>query len=164
MPHKIYNPSEPMVVVSLNDPAFDRRSSKWPDAMADYMAARHPDHIAALPVVAGAKPCRWTLEPLSPAALAWVRRTDDANVQRMRAFLCSAHGYVDELDHEHKPAKLTEAPEGFVEAPVEWRNAALREHGAGVVDELGDLAIQRATVHPRALDPFAWSRGVALQR
>lgn len=164
MPRKIVSPSDPLVVVSLNDPAFNRRSPQWPDALADYLASRHPDLIGALPLLGAERPTRWTIEPLSPAALEWVRRTDDPSVQRTRAFLCSAHSYLDESDHEHRASKITEAAGGFNEASIEWRNAVAREHGQAVIDELGDVAIQRAMVHPRALDPFVWPRGVALAR
>ena len=164
MPSKIVSPSEPLVVVSVNDPALNRRSPAWPDALADYLGARHPAALAALPLLGVETPCRWTLNPLTPAALEWVRRTDDVSVQRSRAFLCTAHYYLDENDHEHAPAKISEAPGGFMEASIEWRNAVQRDHGQALIEELGDVAIQRAMVHPRALDPFVWPRGVALTR
>ena len=44
-------------------------STGWPDACAEYLTARHPDQLAALPVVQGEAPARFTLAPLSVAAL-----------------------------------------------------------------------------------------------
>lgn len=161
---RIVSPASPLSVVSLNDPAFDRRSPRWPDACADYLVARHPDTIAALPVVQGATPARFTLAPLSVAALDWCRRAESADVQRVRAFLCACHAYTDDGGHEHAPDKITTSSEGFAEAPSAWREHVAGEHGMAVVYELGDVALQRATVHPKALDPFVWPRGVALAR
>lgn len=161
---KIASPSDPIEAVSLNDPAFDRSSRAWPDALAEYLSARHPEQIAALPTHPGATPARFTLEPLSVAALDWCRRAESPDVQRVRAFLCSVHRYLDDEGHEHTPSKITRTPDGFAEASADWREHVAREHGMGAVYELGDLALQRAVVHPRALDPFVWPRGVALAR
>lgn len=161
---RIASPSDPLVVVSLNDPALDRTSPRWPDACAEYLTARHPSQIEALPLVAGGALSRFTLEPLSVAALDWCRRGDTPDIQRVRAFLCACHGYTDEEGHQHAPAKITRTADGFPEACAEWRTDVSREHGMAVVYELGDVALQRSTVHPRALDPFVWPRGVALAR
>jgi len=161
---RIVSPSGPVVVVSLNDPALDRASPKWPDACAEYLTARHPDQIDALPLVAGGVLSRFTLEPLSVAALDWCRRGDTPDIQRARAFLCSCHRVIDETGHEHVPSKITRTAEGFPEAAADWRITIAGEHGMAVVCELGDVALQRATVHPRALDPFVWPRGVVLAR
>jgi hypothetical protein len=161
---RIVSPSQPLVVVSLNDPAFDRRSPRWPDACAEYLTARHPDQIAALPVVQGEAPARFTLAPLSVAALDWCRRAESPDVQRVRAFSCAVTSYTDADGHEHKPEKIVTTSDGFGEAVASWREHVAAEHGMSAVYELGAVAIQRAEVHPKALDPFVWPRGVALAR
>jgi hypothetical protein len=161
---RIVSPSQPLVVVSLNDPAFDRRSPRWPDACAEYLTARHPDQLAALPVVQGEAPARFMLAPLSVAALDWCRRAESPDVQRVRAFSCAVTLYTDADGHEHAPDKIVTTTEGFGEAVASWREHVAAEHGMAVVYELGAVALQRAEVHPRALDPFVWPRGVALAR
>lgn len=152
------NPSQPLWVACATDPAIADTKANTPqrDALTAYVKGREIAQLAAVALVDGAQPVLVELAPLTAqlraAALGFPndpqRRLVAAQYAARKVMLSwtieggSVVGSAEELDAG--PAALTE--KGI---------ARLMELvGGDGIEELGSLAIQRATVHPRALAPF----------
>lgn len=143
------------------DPAIDLAKTS-PAALTRYERERSDEARAEIVLLPDATPSLFVVQPLTAAALRWVRSASDAETQWQRAFMASCHEYSDErgVDHRAKAEKV-----GVLTiAADEWLDEVFATYGGAAVREVAQVALDRAEAGPRALAPFALPRGLMLPR
>ena len=161
-PTPIENPSRPLWVVSLYDPALNtEKGTPGFEAGLAYIRSRAIADLAKIPVRDGATPVLVELAPLTPASRTAALGTAGDAARYLAALRYSARrvivgpwavnagaidGAAEDLDLDTRSTW-----------PVLTEKGLARLHdllGGTALDELGSVALQRANVHPRALSPF----------
>lgn len=157
-----FSPSSPLWVAQIagyGDPAFDRDHDGFAAALRLYEQTRRPEHLAAIPLVPGARLTLWKLRPLTPAERTDVKGFATEDLRRFIAFRTAVVARIDggavsasgEVTGPERPAPLM--PNGKLTSD-DWLTEQVADAGGGIVDELGALVLQRATVHPKAPRPY----------
>ena len=148
------------------DPAFDLDRTDARGLLAAYRASRTYADLAAVPCVAGASPVLVRLRPLTPEQRAALLASSTDSTQYLTACLFAAvavmEGATVAMDGPHgREEALASTTVNAAGQTLRWSQITpeglrrLADLGGGaLLDELGELALQRATVHPRALAPF----------
>lgn len=154
------------------DAAIDLAAPGVDRMLTEYTRARpslRPDGTAldggaaVLPLLPGASLTLYHVEPLTTTALAWVMSASHDALRHQRAFLCAcwerqtARGEVQTARPERQQA-------GFLEAPSAWLDRVAEEEGHDVVSEVGQVAIDRARLGPKARAGYSLPRGLTLAR
>lgn len=146
------NLSQPLWVACATDPAF----VDGPE-LVTYIRSRSIADLAAVPLKDGAQPALVQLQPLTAKARAAALSFPSEPQRRLVACQYAARRVI---------AGAWRIEAGTVEGSAEDLDAGevtitdkgvarlLDLVGGDGIEELGSLAIQRATVHPRALAPF----------
>ena len=146
------NLSQPLWVACATDPAF----VDGPELVA-YIRSRSIADLAAVPLKDGAQPALVQLQPLTAKARAAALSFPSEPQRRLVACQYAARRVI---------AGAWRIEAGTVEGSAEDLDAGevtitdkgvarlLDLVGGDGIEELGSLAIQRATVHPRATAPF----------
>jgi hypothetical protein len=142
------------------DPAIDVAKVTG-EQLSRYERERSDEARAAIPLLPDTVPVLFEVQPLSAAALRWVKETT-GEAMAHRAFLACCHAYTDERGAEHV-AKV-DASGRIAMAGDEWLDKVFTAYGGDVVAEVARVAIDRAEAGPRALAPFALPRGLMLPR
>lgn len=146
------NLSQPLWVACATDPAF----VDGPE-LVTYIRSRSIADLAAVPLKDGAQPALVQLQPLTAKARAAALSFPSEPQRRLVACQYAARRVI---------AGAWRIEAGAIEGSAEDLDAGevtitdkgvarlLDLVGGDGIEELGSLAIQRATVHPRALSPF----------
>ena len=152
------NPSLPLWVACMGDPAIERTKpgTAAHDALLSYAKGREIADLARVTLRDGQVPVLVELAPLT-ARLRAAALGFRAEPQRgLGGWQCAARrvllAWASEGGAVTGSAEELDVSEGVL---TEKGVARLMELvGGDGIEELGSLAIQRATVHPRALAPF----------
>lgn len=152
------NPSHPLWVASVSDPAIALTASGTPEreAVQAYVKSRTLADLARVKLLDGQQPVLVQIRPLSAklraAALSFPsepqRRLVAAQYAARRVMLAWA---FEGAEVTGSAEELTTEGEVLNDAGI---NRLMELVGGEGVEEIGSLALQRATVHPRALAPF----------
>lgn len=161
-PAPIANPSKPLWCAALNDPALDtRKGTPGFDAGLSYVESRALADLAQIPCVAGAQPALVELAPLTAEARASALSEPSESRQRIAAFRYAARRIIAGAWEISAGEVRGDAEELKVDVLTRWPSLSpeglARAHeilGGLAMEELGSVAIQRASVSPRALAPF----------
>ena len=161
-PTPIENPSRPLWVASMFDPALNTdKGTPGFDAGLAYIRTRSIADLAKIPRAEGMVPVLVELAPLTPASRAAALALQSASQRHLAAVQYSARRVM--VQPWQVSAGAIEGPAEDLDTTTAGPWPILTEKGAArllellggeALDELGSLAIQRATIHPRALAPF----------
>ena len=158
----ISNPSRPLWAAVTSDPAFiqDRGTAGF-EPMVRYISTRALSDLAEVPVREGQGAVLVELAPLSAEARAAALSFTSDPARRLAAFRYAARrvlagGWtITGAGMEGPAEELDLDASGRWPILTEKATAKILELvGGDGIEELGSLAIQRASVHPRALGPF----------
>ena len=155
------NPSLPIFVAQLSDPAL---ALSPPGALAKYKTSRSYADLAAL---GASGVVLYKLRPLSAeqrASLMSIETPESKWLLAARLSVVSvvrenANVTADKVTGPEDPLpEVTELPGGgkprWPQLSDEGVAQLVALGGGALLDELGELALERATVHPRSLAPF----------
>ena len=152
------NPSHPLWVARFGDPAIVTKTEPSPEkeALHAYARRRPPADLAKVTFAEGQQPVLVQIRPLSAklraAALSFPsepqRRLVAAQYAARRVMLAWA---FEGAEVTGSAEELTTEGEVLSEKGIDRLMELVGGEG---VEEIGSLALQRATVHPRALAPF----------
>lgn len=158
----IANPSRPLWVASIHDPALvTERGTPGFDAALDYLRSRSIVDLARIPHRDGMVPVLVELAPLTPASRAAALGLPSEAQRRLAAAQYSARRVI--VGAWRIEAGAVEGAAEDLDASTVGAWPVLTEKGAQrllevlggeALDELGSVALQRASVHPRAIAPF----------
>lgn len=150
----IVSPSLPLWACSLTDPALAPADPEHPERarlQRAYGSTRSHVDLAALVLVTGELLTCWRLRPLTPAQRAECLALTDSATRYLAAFriACDAR-YEGGAVGPDGPAggRLIERAKGT--DPDEWVLEQAGVGGGWIIDELGGVALVRASVHPKA--------------
>lgn len=161
-PAPIENPSRPLWCASLDDPALIlTKGTPGLDAGVRYMRSRALADLADIPQVQGATPVLVELAPLSAEARASALSETSEPRQRVAAFRYAARRIITTPWTLDAGAVRGDAEELELLPDTRWPSLAQKSLeraqeilGGMAMEELGSIALQRASVSPRALAPF----------
>lgn len=172
-----FNPSKPLWVLPIADPAdpiIDTAHPECPERVAVYVRTRNPLDLGRLPQVEGQRTTLWLLKPLSSTERAVVMGEPAEERRRALAFRVACHKRVDDAGISPEGLPVGGVPcdarvdrvDGVTTAiaPESWADEAQARGGGQLISELGQLAIDRATVSPRKVAPFRLPWGLAPAR
>jgi hypothetical protein len=152
------NPSHPLWAACSGDPALatTKPNSAEREALMAYIKGREIAQLAAVTLVPGQQPVLVELAPLSAKLRAAALGFPNEPQRRLVACQYAARkvmtAWTVEGTQVTGSAEELDATDGVLS---EKGVARLQELVGGEgIEELGSLALQRATVHPRALSPF----------
>lgn len=152
------NPSHPLWVASVTDPAIALTTAGSPerDALHAYVKSRTLADLARVAFAEGQQPALVQLRPLTAKLRAAALSFPSEAQRRLVAAQYAARRVM--LAWSFEGGDVTGSAEDLAfegEALSDVGVAKLMEIVGGEgIEELGSLALQRATVHPRALAPF----------
>jgi len=164
------NPSDPLTIVLIGhlccDPAIDTEAQDASRALTVYERSRSEGDRKAIPLRPSARPCLFTLKPLTASSIRFVKggNSDEEKVQR--AVVTACHEYTDERGLPHRATehgKVTEIDKRFSVGSDEWLDHLIETFGNSAIQELAAVVIQRAEASPKALAPFRLPRGSMLR-
>ena len=158
----IANPSKPLWGASLHDPALDtRKGTPGFDAGLSYVESRALADLALIPCAAGMQPALVELAPLTAEARASALSETSESRQRIAAFRYAARRIISGAWDLSAGEVRGDAEELKADPLTRWPSlsadglARAQEILGGLaMEELGSVAIQRASVSPRAIAPF----------
>jgi len=161
-PSPIANPARPLWVASLFDPALNTlKGTPGFDAGLRYVESRALADLAEIPCVEGMTPVLVELAPLTAEARAAALSETSESRQRVAAFRYAARRVIAGAWTLSAGEVRGDAEELKTEPVTRWPSlsqeglARAQEILGGLaMEELGSVAIQRASVSPRALAPF----------
>lgn len=155
------NPSHPLWVASVGDPAIALTAAGTPEreALQAYVKGRTLADLARVKLADGQQPVLVQIRPLSAklraAALSFPnepqRRLVAAQYAARRVMTTWAFEGTATVDVTGSAEELAVEGEVLSEKGIDRLMELVGGEG---VEEIGSLALQRATVHPRALAPF----------
>jgi len=151
----IENPSKPLWACSLTDPALAAEDAEHPERLKRlraYGSTRSHAALAALELVQGEHLTCWRLRPLTPAQRAECLALTDPAQRYLAAFriACDARYEGGSMGPDGPTGgKHIDRPKGEAERD-EWVVEQVAVGGGWIVDELGGVALVRASVHPKA--------------
>ena len=153
------NPARDLFVAQTaapGDAAFDTGHEDYARTMTAYIRSRSPEALAAIPRHPGVGLTLWRMKALTAAQRADALAQVGESRQRYVAFTQAVTERVDgaTLAPDGTPQGGATVKRGENESTAEWVAAQVEIAGGQILDELGALALDRATVHPRMRDPF----------
>ena len=151
----IQSPSAPLWACSLTDPALAPEDAERPERsklLRAYGSTRSHADLAALELVEGERLTFWRLRPLTPAQRAECLALSDLAQKYLAAFriACDARYEGGTMGPDGPVGgKHIDRPKGEAERD-EWVVEQVALGGGLIVDELGGIALVRASVHPKA--------------
>lgn len=152
------NPSHPLWVASVSDPAIASTTVGTPEreALLAYVKGRTLADLAKVKLTEGQQPVLVQIRPLSAKLRAAALSFPNEPQRRLVAAQYAARRVMTAWAFEG--ADVTGSAEDLaVEGEVlneKGIDRLMELVGGEGVEEIGSLALQRATVHPRALAPF----------
>lgn len=152
------NPSHPLWVASVSDPAIAPTTVGTPEreSLLAYVKGRTLAELARVKLVDGQQPVLVQIRPLSAKLRAAALSFPNEPQRRLVAAQYAARRVM--VAWAFEGADVTGSAEDLaVEGEVlseKGIDRLMELVGGEGVEEVGSLALQRATVHPRALAPF----------
>lgn len=152
------NPSHPLWVASVSDPAIAHTAAGTPEreALQAYVKSRTLADLAKVKLCDGQQPVLVQIRPLSAKLRAAALSFPNEPQRRLVAAQYAARRVM--VAWAFEGADVTgSAEELAVEGEVlseKGIDRLMELVGGEGIEEIGSLALQRATVHPRALSPF----------
>lgn len=148
------SPSEPLWAASIFDPAIQIDAEGVTELAGAYARSRTLASLGALPLVEGERLTLWRLRPLTVSERADVLAEVGEHRRALKAFRLACNARLDGATVVNGALDGGTLVERGAATGEQWAQAQADAFGASVVDELGSLALQRATVSPKAREPF----------
>lgn len=133
---------EPMVILSVNDPAIDRHSVPGQTALKNYVWERDASKLVLLE---GAQPRRFWCKPIRNQARTWLESIPAESLKHLMAF-CASIDHVENVDWWQKKERTAGWSADAIMADRECVDELADELGGKMIEEIGAIALQRANL------------------